>query len=449
MIGFHEIRFPEDVSWGSKGGPVFKTQVFTSLRGYEKRNVDWSQPMMKFNAAYGIRTDVQIMNVLNFFNARQGQLFGFRYKNWCNYRIRNAPFATGDGFNKRLPIYKFYTISPEARHYKRLRKIVRGSVRGVTVSGNPLVEGVDFNIDYDSGEIALNYAPGYGVGVFCENLEFDEPVRFDDDSVKNVIDAFNNNNLSDLSLIGVRGTFSRGSVFSPDFSEQGDTDPYFGRTFLLLNFDTPSTPTTFTDQSVIGNAINVNGSATIDGETYRHGSGSLRLGPNGFLSIGGDPFVFGDNRFTVEFFAQRPEDGEAIQPIVGRWQDAGFNRSWMVRYNFATDRIELVLSEDGDNARVVISHPWESTSGFFDYISIDRAPGNWYILRVNGEVKQTVKDVGPIFGGTALLTVGSVVSPGTGVGSFQGRIDSIRVTNGVSRNPSLSKIEVPSIYPVS
>ena len=269
-LGFHNVRFPTDVSYGSAGGPRFKTHVFTALRGFEKRNIEWCQPIMEFNAAYGIKTDQQMLNVLNFYNARQGRAFGFRYKNWANYNIVNQPFATGDGVSTRLPIWKFFGFQG-ARTYKRLRKIVPGSVTGVGIRavGN-MVEGVDYSINYDEGEIALNQAPGYAVPVFCANLEFDEAVRFDEDNIQAVIDGFNNQSLNQLSLVSIRGPFSSGSVFAPTQTNT-TVDEFFDKTYLVLNFDDIANLTATVDQSNLAMPITFDGTATLTTSAFRNG----------------------------------------------------------------------------------------------------------------------------------------------------------------------------------
>lgn len=448
MIGFHEVRFPEDVSWGSRGGPVYKTQVFTSHRGYEKRNVDWSQPMMQFNAAYGIKTDAHIMNVLNFFNARQGRLFGFRYKNWCNYRIKEDVIATGDGYSKRLPLWKFYGFAGN-RHYKRLRKIVRGSVQGVQVGFEPVVEGVDFRIDYDGGEIVFNDPVGYGIPVRALNLEFDEPVRFEEDSVENVIEQYNNNALSNLDLVSIRGDFSAGSAFSPDRTEPGEADILYGRTLLLLNFDGAEGATETVDHSVIQNPVTFNGSAQLTQAAFRHGNASLQPGLNGHVSTLGSPYSPRGLPFTVEAFAQRPHDGALVQPLVALWEEPTLQRSWALRYSLATRRIEFIASSDGTAERTIISHPWESSIGHFDHISVDRLASGWYVLRINGVVKQTARDTIPIFSSTAPLTVGGFSAPQANEGSFQSLIDSVRLTMGHVRYDGFSNVEIPLPYGVT
>lgn len=427
---------------------MYKTQVFTSHRGYEKRNIDWSQPMMEFNAAYGIRTDSQILDVINFFNARQGRLFGFRFKNWCNYNIKDAPIATGDGFSKRLPIYKFYGFSG-THHYKRLRKIVRGSVQGVQVGIDPVEEGSDFRIDYDAGEIVFNEPVGYGVLVRAVNLEFDEPVHFTEDSVENVIDQYNNNSLSRLDLISVRGDFSAGSAFSPDLSEKGKPDSLYGRTFLLLNFDGTHGSTDTTDHSPIQNPVTMYGSAQLSTDSFRHGNASLDVGASGYVSAIGAPYRFGVQPFTVEAFAQRPDEGNEVQPLIGLWEEGASQRSWILRYRVETKRVEFVISSNGIDEHVILSHPWETSKDFFDHLSVDRMSGGWYVLRINGKVKQSSRDFRTLYGSTAPLTVGNVVNPQGDEGSFRGKIDSIRVTNGHSRYPGFEESDIPAPYGVS
>lgn len=448
MIGFHNVRFPEDVSWGSRGGPMFKTQIFESFRGQEKRNIDWSQPIMRFNVAYGVKTDVQMLNLLNFFNARQGRAYGFRYKNWANYRISNAPIATGDGYSTRLPMWKFYGFNG-ARHYKRLRKIVKGSVTNVGIgAAGTMVEGVDYNINYETGEIALNNAPGYGIPVYAATLEFDEAVRFDTDSMQSIIDGFNNQSLTDLPLIGVKGGFSTGGVFAP-IEDASGADDYFESTRLILNFDDITTPTTTIDESQMGTPVVFNGAATMTSTLFKHGGGSLSAGTNGYLSLSGVPYDLGNLPFTLEAFLAPPSEGEAIQPVIGKWDETGTNRCWTLRYVVATKQLQFVVTEDGTTENVLLSYPWaEAQNGVFDYISIDRLSSGWMVLRINGEVKQKFKNGVNIHSENTSVQIGGQANLGASQGSFRGNIDSIRLTVGRNRHPNFDKIDIPSTYPV-
>ena len=41
-MGFHEIRFPANLSFGSLGGPERRTEVVTLTNGHEERNSPWA-----------------------------------------------------------------------------------------------------------------------------------------------------------------------------------------------------------------------------------------------------------------------------------------------------------------------------------------------------------------------------------------------------------------------
>jgi len=451
-LGFHNVRFPTDVSFGSQGGPEFKTQVFTSHRGYEKRNIEWSQPMMRFNVAYGIKTDEQMMQVLEFFNARQGQAYAFRYKNWGNFQVVNEAIATGDGTSTSLPLWKFYGFQG-ARQYKRLRKIVRGTVTGVGIGAvGALVEGIDYNVNYDEGEIALNQAPGYAVPIYASTLEFDEPVRFAQDSVQNVIDQYNNNSLNRLDLITVRAPFTSGQVFAPN-QANNISDPYFDKVRLLLNFDDIETPTTTVDNSDLSIPVTLTSPATL--ETVSHsGSGSFSAGVDGRLQTPGTPFNLSPLQpFTLEVFAQHPPEtgGENTQQIIGKWDEINNNRCWELRYKKETQEIQFAVSTDGTDERVVLTFPWAvGVAEDFDYITVDRLTNNWYVMRIKGQVVASRQDFSEVNDDVfTLLTVGHASNPAASTGAYQGLIDSVRLTVGRARHLDFNAITVPGPYSVT
>ena len=80
MQDFAEIQFPTDISYGASGGPVYLTEIVTSLSGHEQRNSKWSQARAKYNVASGIKTEAQWKALIAFFRARRGMAVGFRFK---------------------------------------------------------------------------------------------------------------------------------------------------------------------------------------------------------------------------------------------------------------------------------------------------------------------------------------------------------------------------------
>ena len=455
-VDFDEVVFPEDVSWGSSGGPTFKTQVYESFRGYEKRNVDWKSPIMEFNVAYGIKTDIQMMEVINFFNARQGKLRGFRYKNWANYQILNDNIAIGDGSSTRLPMVRTYGVAA-TQTYKRLHKIVPGSVTNVTIGLNALVEGVDFVIDYNSGEIVFGegQAPGLGIPVKAATLEFDEPVRFDVDSLQIVIDGYNNNSLSHLPLIGIRDTFTAGTAEAPGLNvltKYTANDSYFGSTRLLLKFNDTTVLTTTVDQSRYTETTTLFSPATLITTDSAQGVGSLSLGLTGRAEVTGTRYDLSNPNvpFDIELFAKRPTTGEAEQPIIGKWAESTNDRGWLLRYEPSQDRLRFLVSSDGTAEQTVFNHPWtEYDENSWQHISITRLATGILVMRIEGLTVAVAASPGATNDPTVPLTIGGFATFAAGQGAYQSELDSVRITYGRTRYAGSGTIEIPSAdYPV-
>ena len=107
-MAFHEVRFPDDISRGARGGPERRTQVVELASGDEERNASWANSRRRYDAAYGIRRADDLAAVIAFFEARNGRLHGFRWKDWGDYRS-GLPSDAGDADR------------PGARHRRRRR----------------------------------------------------------------------------------------------------------------------------------------------------------------------------------------------------------------------------------------------------------------------------------------------------------------------------------------
>ncbi len=83
---FHEIRFPANLSFGASGGPERRTEVVTLANGYEERNTPWAHARRRYDAGLGLSALDDLAVLIAFFEARQGQLIGFRWKDWSDYK---------------------------------------------------------------------------------------------------------------------------------------------------------------------------------------------------------------------------------------------------------------------------------------------------------------------------------------------------------------------------
>lgn len=176
-VGFHEVRFPVDISLSSTGGPCYSTDITTMKNGSEQRNINFVYPRCKFNAALGVKTEAQMKEVINFFHARKGRGFGFRYKDWSDYHLKNELIAMGDGQKNKFQIIKTYT-SGGFSTVRKIRKPVVGTIE--VYLDSTVADG--WSCDYTTGVITFSTPPQSGKGIYCTG-EFDVPVRFDTDEM--------------------------------------------------------------------------------------------------------------------------------------------------------------------------------------------------------------------------------------------------------------------------
>ena len=195
-MSFHDIRFPAALSFGSTGGPERRTEIVTLANGYEERNAPWSQSRRRYDAGVSMRSLDDIASLLAFFEARQGQLYGFRWKDWSDYKsclpgeeisYTDQLLDRGDGVTATFQLAKTYRSGLE--HARRvITRPVAGTVR-IGVNGTELREGVHFTLDTTTGSIILAEVPTPEAEVTA-GFEFDVPVRFDTDRIATSVASF-------------------------------------------------------------------------------------------------------------------------------------------------------------------------------------------------------------------------------------------------------------------
>lgn len=199
-MAFDEVRLPDNVERGAKGGHNFKTIVLTVASGAEKRREVWSRARGEWDVGYGIDDDEAFQAVVAFFLGRRGKSRGFRFKDWSDYTLSNELIGTGTGVQTAFQIAKSYDA---ANPYTReIRKVVSGTL-SVVVNSVAQTEGVDFTADYNTGILTFISIPasGHEVRVTCE---FDVPVRFDEDGLEVTLEQFNAGTIPNFPIIETR-----------------------------------------------------------------------------------------------------------------------------------------------------------------------------------------------------------------------------------------------------
>ncbi|OUS35626.1 glycoside hydrolase family 24 [Rhodobacterales bacterium 56_14_T64] len=207
---FHEVRFPASLSFGSIGGPERRTDVVTLANGFEERNTPWAHSRRRYDAGLGLRSLDDIEVLIAFFEARRGQMHGFRWKDWSDYKSARATadvafddqvIASGDGTSVTFQLCKTYR-SGSYSYERPVAKPVAGSVR-IGIEQDELRETVDFDLDDSTGLISFAHPPAEGMAIVA-GFEFDVPVRFDTDRILTSIASFQAGDVPNVPVVEVR-----------------------------------------------------------------------------------------------------------------------------------------------------------------------------------------------------------------------------------------------------
>ncbi|QCO54610.1 TIGR02217 family protein [Pseudorhodobacter turbinis] len=209
-MGFHEIRFPANLSFGSVGGPERRTEIVTLANGFEERNSLWAHSRRRYDAGVSLRSLDDVESLIAFYEARRGQLYGFRWKDWSDYKsclpskqptAMDQSIGLGDGTRRTFQLTKTY-VSGGQSYSRPVVKPVLGTVL-VAISGDPKVETIEFFVDVTTGVVSFPTPPDEGVRITA-GFEFDVPVRFDTDAVQTSVSSFKAGDMPSVPVVEVR-----------------------------------------------------------------------------------------------------------------------------------------------------------------------------------------------------------------------------------------------------
>lgn len=234
MPAFHEVLFPTKISYGSSGGPKFSTFIFTADSGFENRTIHWEEVRAEYNAAFGIKDHADMDEMRAFFMCRRGRAYGFRFKDWGDFKLSLQVIGEGDGTETEFQIVKTYisaqTESGDTRTYTRkIHKIAWDTIAGVTVGGVVVTSPDDYTVDHNTGIITFADPPPFGDAIQIGYGEFHVPVRFDTDVLDAQHEFWNTESWPDIPLVedrmgwadlftfGIQATVAAGFSDPPTF----------------------------------------------------------------------------------------------------------------------------------------------------------------------------------------------------------------------------------------
>jgi len=209
-MGFHEVRFPASLSFGSVGGPQRYTDVVTLANGFEERNTPWAHSRRRYDAGLAMRSLDDIEKLIGFFEARQGQVYGFRWKDWTDFRSSSAKLdpvftdqviAIGDDVTPTFQLKKTYW-SGQQSYLRPITKPVQGTVV-MGLAGEEQKEGIHYEVDTTTGIVTFAHPPNEGDEITA-GFEFDVPVRFDTDRILTSLASFQAGDVPSVPVVEVR-----------------------------------------------------------------------------------------------------------------------------------------------------------------------------------------------------------------------------------------------------
>jgi uncharacterized protein (TIGR02217 family) len=145
------------------------------LRSIQPRTVSGSlstQARGRWDVASGLKKQAQIDELIAFFRARRGKAYGFRFKDWSDYKPTGQLLGTGDDVLTQLQLVKHYP-SGSLIEARTITKPVAGTVK-VYLDGIEQVSG--WSVDTTTGLVTFGTAPAPGVEITAD-FEFDMTYR--------------------------------------------------------------------------------------------------------------------------------------------------------------------------------------------------------------------------------------------------------------------------------
>lgn len=218
-MGFHEDAiFPTDISYGSRGGPRFYTNVVMTSSGKQHRTPRWSAPLHVYDARYGVKTQTQAAALKEFCIARLGPGYGFKYKDFSDFTSaadgESTPTDTdqilgeGDASEKDFQLIKTYSDG-NVDVARTIRKPVSGTVV-VALDGVPQSSG--WTVSTTTGIVHFDVAPGNNV-VVTAGFEYYVAAYFGIELDEGLIAALDEYDIREMPSIPI----------IEDFDPDGDT----------------------------------------------------------------------------------------------------------------------------------------------------------------------------------------------------------------------------------
>ena len=191
---FYDIVFPESISMKSSYIIEYNTIINKSKNGNELRISNYDYPLLSYNVINDIKTKKELEDIINFFKLVKGRAYGFKFKDWLDYKVINQNIAVADGEQKDFQLIKTYNINNKLQ----TRKITKPKQVSIFINNQDITTNISIN--YENGIITFNTPPEKDT-IISASFEFYVPVRFDNDKIEIVMKNEKVGEIKDLKIV--------------------------------------------------------------------------------------------------------------------------------------------------------------------------------------------------------------------------------------------------------
>lgn len=176
-MSFFEQLFPEGVSEGAMGGPIWSTEVGSVRSGHRFTNRNYSMPLHRYDVSHALRQGDKLELLTAWVYVVGGKADGFRYKDHRDFRATQdtGTLTLISGSNYQLN--RTYTAFDRV-FTRKIKKPVTGKV-SVYRTRAMVTSLILPTIDYTTGIVTVS---GHvGGDTYSWSGEFHVPVAFESD----------------------------------------------------------------------------------------------------------------------------------------------------------------------------------------------------------------------------------------------------------------------------
>ena len=177
---FLEQRLELGLNFDASYGPRFSTAIATQSDGQEQRRAMWSQPLIVANLAGRAVDKIELDYLLDFHASVKGSAYGFRLRDWSDYKSGLTAIGTGNGTTQTWQLIKRYTVGS----YTVTRPITKPVANSLTLYLNGIATATGWSLNTTTGVLTTTLT-----GAIAVDFEFDVPVRFAEDQIKFTFEA--------------------------------------------------------------------------------------------------------------------------------------------------------------------------------------------------------------------------------------------------------------------